>query len=560
MSKKNKRKTASTAGKALALGTALSLGAFGFTAIGTGAAFADPTVNTATASLNTTKIIKLANGKTRVRVDLADNLRGKTVIIRTSRIVNGERRVVTLGRIKLTKTGKGYLTVSRQIRVDDRIIVRDGDTSIVNSKVSVIDDRTPAVPAPTPTPPPASGGGSSTPPAVAATFTVTKTSDVITFAGTATGDITFTLDGTVATFTRGGVTATTTADLATVTKITVASGQALSATAAQITGKTIDGAGNVNVTALNATPAANLSLITNTGTRTAAVSENVTFTGNLGTFTTTVAAGKTLTAASSVVAEKTVNGAGSVVLTGASAGDSNGFSGVTVTGGFSIAFTTGGVLNGGSNLGTAEVSIGSGLTLTATASQLTGKTITGLGNVAITALDATPAANLSLITNTGTRTAAVSENVTFTGNLGTFTTTVASAKTLTATASVVSGKTINGSGTVAVTALRSTLGADLSLLTANSVTANFAGTAPSAFIGVLGKSTVIGFLPTDTIAFTGSSSAEASADAVNAAGKWHFDAFTEALTYQIGSSKYVATLTGVANLTHASDLFTITGL
>jgi len=161
MSGKHKKKSSSNAMKGLALGTALSLGTFGFTAIGTGAAFSSPTVNTAAASLNTTKVIKLANGKTRVRVDLADNLRGKTVIIRTSRIVNGERRVFTLGKIKLTKTGKGYLTVSRQIRVDDRIIVRDSGTSIVNSKVSVIDDRTPAVVAPVPTPaPPASGGGS----------------------------------------------------------------------------------------------------------------------------------------------------------------------------------------------------------------------------------------------------------------------------------------------------------------------------------------------------------------------------------------------------------------
>jgi len=159
-----KKKSTSTVSKSLALGTALSLGTFGFTAIGTGAAFGAPTANTAAASLNTTKVIKLANGKTRIRVDLADNLKGKTVIIRTSRIVNGERRFVTLGTIKLTKTGKGVLTVSRKIRVDDRLVVTDGIRNIVNSKITVIDDRTPVVPVPTPAPtpaPPASGGGSS---------------------------------------------------------------------------------------------------------------------------------------------------------------------------------------------------------------------------------------------------------------------------------------------------------------------------------------------------------------------------------------------------------------
>ena len=66
---------------------------------------------------------------------------------------------------------------------------------------------------------------------------------------------------------------------------------------------------------------------------------------------------------------------------------------------------------------------------------MNGKTINGDGNVAVTALDATAAANLSSITNSGTQTAAVSDDVTFTGNLGTFTTTVANTKTLTAAAS-----------------------------------------------------------------------------------------------------------------------------
>ena len=75
-------------------------------------------------------------------------------------------------------------------------------------------------------------------------------------------------------------------------------------------------------------------------------------------------------------------------------------------------------------------------------------------------LDATAAANLSSITNSGTQTAAVSDDVTFTGNLGTFTTTVMNTKTLTAAASVVNGKTINGDGNVAVTALDATAAAN----------------------------------------------------------------------------------------------------
>ncbi|MFM2151384.1 MAG: hypothetical protein RLZZ187_3690, partial [Pseudomonadota bacterium] len=188
-----------------------------------------------------------------------------------------------------------------------------------------------------------------------------------TIQGVGTGSIEVSLDNTAFNFSNvsvqaGGsftaivtsnVTLNSSAALGSLTVTVNGTNNTLTLSAAQASGKTITGDGNVAVTALDATAAANLSTITNTGTKTAAVSEDVTFTGNLGTFTTTVAATKTLTAAAAVVS---------------------------------------------------------------------GKTITGDGNVAVTALDATPAANLSTITNTGTKTAAVSENVTFEGNLGSFTT------------------------------------------------------------------------------------------------------------------------------------------
>jgi hypothetical protein len=201
MSKKDKKKSASTASKALALGTALSLGTFGFTAIGTGAAFGAPTANTATAATNSTKVIKLANGKTRIRVDLADNLRGKTVFIRTSRMVDGKRVVVTLGRVTLNKSGQAVLTVSRKIRVEDRLVVTDGIRNIVNSKITVIDDRTPVVPVPTPTPTPAppagggsSGGGSSSAPVAGSISKATTTANAATQAAVSKVD-TITLSG-----------------------------------------------------------------------------------------------------------------------------------------------------------------------------------------------------------------------------------------------------------------------------------------------------------------------------------------------------------------------------
>jgi hypothetical protein len=203
--------------KTLALATALSLVSFGFAGIGTGAALSAPTASPEGSSLNSTKVIKLANGKTRIKVDLADNLRGKTIILKTTRMVNGKREKVTLGKIKLTKTGQGKLTVSRKIRVDDTLVVSDGVTNIVRSKVQVIDDRrTPSTPAPVPPPP--SGGGSG----VAATFNVTVRDvegiKTVEFEGTASGDVTVTIRETpdlpdTVVFTRSGIEAQNTVNI-----------------------------------------------------------------------------------------------------------------------------------------------------------------------------------------------------------------------------------------------------------------------------------------------------------------------------------------------------------
>src|SRR5690606_13579273 len=98
---------------------------------------------------------------------------------------------------------------------------------------------TPAVPDP-PAPMPGGGGGGGgggTP-----AFEVTMDAGVLSFAH-GSGDISFALNGTLATFTRGADTATKTVDLSAVSKITMGSGQTLNATAAQLTGRSIDGAG-----------------------------------------------------------------------------------------------------------------------------------------------------------------------------------------------------------------------------------------------------------------------------------------------------------------------------
>lgn len=246
-------------------------------------------------------------------------------------------------------------------------------------------DPHPVEPGPTPEPEP-------TP---EATFTVTEDGGVVTFSGTATGNITFTLDDTVATFSRGGVTATTTADLETITKITVGSGQTLSATAAHVTGKTIDGAGNVSVTALHATGDANLSLITNSGTKTATVSEDVTFTGNLGTFTTTVAARKTLTADAAELHGKTVTGTGSVNVNVLAAGTNLSGLNTTLTVTANVVYDLN--ISENNNLSTVDtfnlpdVST----TLALTAAQADGKSLTGDGGVLITGSEGAQTINVA---------------------------------------------------------------------------------------------------------------------------------------------------------------------
>lgn len=91
----------------------------------------------------------------------------------------------------------------------------------------------------------------------------------MTFAGTATGDISVSWAGevnkSVATFSRGGVQATTKPDFSdTAKKISVEAGQILAATAAQVNGVTLDVAGTVKVNELEHTTSADFRHITAT--------------------------------------------------------------------------------------------------------------------------------------------------------------------------------------------------------------------------------------------------------------------------------------------------------
>ena len=164
----------------------------------------------------------------------------------------------------------------------------------------------------------------------------------------------------------------------------------------------------------------------------------------------------------------------------------------------------------GATMGTATFSVGADAILQGTAAKLSGVTATGVGTTAITALDDTVTANLGNIATT-TVTAAVGlsdETVTFTGDLGkaavtitgvngnaddifnvdgatmgTATFSVGADAILQGTAAKLTGVTATGLGATAITALHSTLAADLSGIDTTTTTAAFDG--DGTFTGTL---------------------------------------------------------------------------
>ncbi|MDA7467482.1 hypothetical protein N8942_06735 [Planktomarina temperata] len=249
--------------------------------------------------------------------------------------------------------------------------------------------------------------------------------------GVNNGNLTITASGSNYVLTPGTGTAAT-VETAKVTSLIVNSVD-VTAAAVVLDGETVTGNSNVSITALEGDAAADLSNITTTGTRTAAVSDDVTFTGDLGTFTTTVASGKTLTGDVDVLQGKTINGAGTVAVTDLNTDLDADLSTITSTA-VTATFNASGTFTG--DLGTASTTVASGVTLTAAASVVAGKTITG-GSVDITG-------NIAANTDISN----VASTVDFTAS----TPTVAASKTLTLTAGQANAESFANSGTVVISA------------------------------------------------------------------------------------------------------------
>ena len=262
----------------------------------------------------------------------------------------------------------------------------------------------------------------------------------------------------------GGVTALIEADrditanvnLGNVDTYTVSSGFTLTALASQMTGLTVNGAGtgNIAVTALHLTPAADLSGLSSvSGTVTAAFDGNGTFTGTLGGAVVTVGDGFTMTAAANVVAGQEINQDSTGVLAvtiGTADVDVNlttiagsALSSVTVT--EDVVFT-------GTLFRFLPTIIYQNATLEIAASKITGLTINGDGALIVKALAANT--NLENVNPGGGVTAHIEANrdITANANLGNVDTyVVSSGFTLTATGAQLNGKTVSGDGIVIVT-------------------------------------------------------------------------------------------------------------
>lgn len=239
--------------------------------------------------------------------------------------------------------------------------------------------------------------------------------------------------------------------------LTIAAGQTLATNAAQLTGRSVDGDGEVQMAGASAPTAYDFSAITALGGVSVAYETGGTLAAatDLGGASVTIAAGQILTGTAAQLDGRVITGSGTVEVTDADAATSYDFSGITAAGGLTVAYTTGGTQNLTTELGTETVTIAGGETLRATAAQVDGKSISGAGAVEITEASAAVALDLSTITPTG------GVSVRFdTGGalnpaslLGTATLEIVAGQTLALTAAQVDGREIGGAGNLTLTGL-----------------------------------------------------------------------------------------------------------
>uniref|UniRef100_UPI0040472DEE hypothetical protein n=1 Tax=Aliarcobacter sp. TaxID=2321116 RepID=UPI0040472DEE len=327
--------------------------------------------------------------------------------------------------------------------------------------------------------------------------------------------------------------------------ITVNSGSTLLVDSTEIIGQSVNGAGTTNVVNMESTSGtADYSTITTTTTTLNWSGTGTDFSGNIGNADLTVSSGTmnilsgatlengSLTVSIGATLNIHVDEANNQAITNNGIVNVTSFqdnlavdvSGITGAGTTNLNWTastatfTGDIGNAnllvsGGNMiignsadisGTGSLSVSGAGTLTLDAVKANTETITGTGTTAVTNLDGTATADLSNITSTNV-TAISDGNVTFTGNLGKAVTTVTGNSTFTidntadlgtatfsvntgstiiAEASKLTGKTVNGTGTVSITNLDGILNADFGNIN-SSTTLNVDWSGTATYIGNL---------------------------------------------------------------------------
>lgn len=211
-----------------------------------------------------------------------------------------------------------------------------------------------------------------------------------------------------------------------------------------------------------------------------------------------VVSGITMSGDAVVLDGETITGTGNVAITKLEGDAAADLSLITVTGTRTATVSDDVTFTG--NLGTFTTTVNSGKTLTGDVAVLQGKTINGAGTTAVTDLDTDLDADLSGITST-THTATFNNDGTFTGDLGTAATTIASGKTMTAATGVVSGKSIAGAGNLSITGMVNAT--DVSSI-ATSGTITVAGVTTAANLTALDAVTTTAIAATAITTITGS--------------------------------------------------------
>ena len=107
-----------------------------------------------------TTVIKMLDGSTRMQIKLPRKLKGKKVVIQTSRIIDGTEWVTTLGRVKLDKKGRASITLPKDIQIQDRVLLINKKKALSSSLVESIQRETASL---NPAPPSSGGSVSSSP-------------------------------------------------------------------------------------------------------------------------------------------------------------------------------------------------------------------------------------------------------------------------------------------------------------------------------------------------------------------------------------------------------------